>query len=793
MQLRHTNACVMVNRFNLPFIIAASIALVAASCAPEKPITIQGQPAQLDVRAAGENSIRLTLKPLSFEEKFPYTPALVEKTYPDPEISIRGLRRALKKQVGALRVEVRPAPLTVVVGNNNGDRIQEIVFQEDGNLSFEIGERPILGMGEGGPKPDKGVEWRELPIEFDRRGRYHNMQARWQSDAYGSRNPVALLLGAGRWGLFAAAPWAQVDLQDEKRGLFIPWKPKGNEGVPQTQSNQQQNLGKGLPPAKTVVPGLYDLFIFDAHDPRDLMKDISEISGSAVMPPKWALGYMQSHRTLEDETQMIKIADDFREKRIPIDALIYLGTGFCPRGWNTPQPSFDFNPEVFKRDPAEVISDLHHRNVKVAVHIVPWDRDKLPALHGTIPPAPEEPLDESHIYNYWRQHLGLFEAGIDAFWPDEGDWFDLFERMKRHQLYYQGPLFSKPNVRPWSLHRNGYLGIARWGGWVWSGDTQSAWKSLEGQIAVGINYSLSISPYWGSDIGGFYPNPDKTGELYARWFQFGAFCPSFRSHGRTWYTALPWGFGLSDMGVREPNNRNDTSVEGAERNAPSPESMNNPHIEPIARQYAELRYRLTPYNYTLAWEARQTGMPLMRALWLHYPEDERAGGIGDEYLWGRDLLIAPVYEKGASSRELYLPRGEWYDWWTNEKQNGGQSVKREVDLATMPIYVRAGAIIPFDPVRQYTSQPIDEPTIIKIYEGADGEFTLYEDDGISLDYLEGAYTLIKISWDDDAKKLLIEPAKGGLSRESRIFKVELLPQGRSQLLEYNNQRLEASF
>jgi alpha-glucosidase/alpha-D-xyloside xylohydrolase len=120
-------------------------------------------------------------------------------------------------------------------------------------------------------------------------------------------------------------------------------------------------------------------------------------------------------------------------------------------------------------------------------------------------------MDASHILDYWRQHVGLFDAGIDAFWPDEGDWFDLFERIKRHQLYYQGPLSTRPNVRPWSLHRNGHLGVARWGGWVWSGDTDSSWRTLEAQVMVGLNHSLSLSPYWGSDTGGFYPNEELTG------------------------------------------------------------------------------------------------------------------------------------------------------------------------------------------------------------------------------------------------------------------------------------------
>ena len=446
------------------------------------------------------------------------------------------------------------------------------------------------------------------------------------------------------------------------------------------------------------MPGAYDLFIFDAHDPAQLMKDISVISGPAVMPPKWSLGYMQSHRELVDknlssEALLLNVVDTFREKKIPLDAVIYLGTGFTPTGWNTRQPSFTFNPRVFQRDPKAVLDDLHARHVKVIVHIVPWQRDRLPSLQGTIPARPDETLDASHIENYWKQHVDLVNTGIDAWWPDEGDWFNLFERIKRHQLYYQGPLSTRPNVRPWSLHRNGHLGVAQWGGWVWSGDTQSTWKTLEGQVAVGINHSLSLSPYWGSDTGGFYTTSELTGELYARWFQFSAFCPSFRSHGRIWRLRTPWGWGLSDMGF----------VEG-QQDLPKQSEMNNPAIEPICRKYAELRYRLIPYTYTLAAEARETGLPLMRAMWLHYPDDEKLRGLGTQYLWGRDLLVAPVFKPGAATRDVYLPDGVWYDWWSGEKATGGKTITRNVDLETMPIYVRAGAIIPFDPVRQYMTR-----------------------------------------------------------------------------------------
>ncbi len=629
-----------------------------------------------------------------------------------------------------------------------------------------------------------GEDWRNARVEFDRRGRLHKMQPRWQANAYGSRNPVALLVGTGGWGIFVATPWVQIDLRNKEQGFLIPRHTLDLENKQQTKENQQQNIGKGIPPSESVVPGAYDVFLFDTSDPKIFMSDLSKITGPAVMPPRWALGYMQSHRTLEDDSQMVEIVKTFREKHIPLDAVIYLGTGFCPRGWNTDQPSFDFNPEVFTRKPSEVIDDLHDLKVKVIVHMVPWDRDKLPTLQGSIPPKPNEVLDESHIFTYWKQHIGLVNNGIDAWWPDEGDWFNLFERIKRHQMYYQGPLYTTPNVRPWSLHRNGHLGIAKWGGWMWSGDTESSWKTLKAQIAVGINHSLSVSPFWGSDIGGFFPNEELTGELYARWFQFGAFCPSFRSHGRTWWTRLPWGWGLSEMGPKEG------------RENPLKSALGNPDIEGICRKFAELRYRLLSYNYTLAWEARSKGLPMMRAMWLHYPEDEIARGIGDQYLWGEVMIIAPVYEEGAAYRNVYLPEGIWYDWWNNKEYQGGTTIERRIDLSIMPIFIRAGSIIPFDPLRQYTSQTVDEPMELKVYKGADGSFIMYEDDGISLDYLDNKNIfLTEFIWDDNSESLTIRPQmnKGVKSKTLRKFKVILLPSRETKTVTYNGKSIKVKF
>jgi alpha-glucosidase/alpha-D-xyloside xylohydrolase len=687
-------------------------------------------------------------------------------------------KQPIRQKIADLDIEISPDPLTVSITNARGVLLQRLVFLDDGKVKFRLDDVPVLGMGEGGPRMQG--DWRNQRIEFDRRGRYHAMQPRWQANAYGSRNPVPLLIGTSGWGIYVAAPWVEVDLQNAEFGLFIPRLQNDSLTKPQNQKDQQQNLGKGLPPGGKYPPGFFDIYVFDAADPAFLMKDLSVLFGPAVMPPKWSLGYMQSHRTLQDDHQLLEIVDTFRSKKIPLDAVIYLGTGFCPRGWNTRQPSFGFNPEVFTRDPQAVLSDLHARNVKVVVHIVPWDRDRLPTLHGNIPPKETEILDSGHIAKYWQEHVDLMHAGVDAFWPDEGDWFNLDERIKRHQLYYQGPLSTKPDIRPWSLHRNGYPGIAQWGGWVWSGDTESSWKTLEGQIAVGINHSLSLGPYWGSDIGGFYPNKELTGELYARWFQFGAFCASFRAHGRTWWSRLPWGWGLGESGPNE-NRENILAAE-----------LNNPQIEPVCRKYAELRYQLMPYTYTLAWEARESGMPLMRAMWLHYPRDPVARNLGDQYLWGRDLLIAPVYEKGATSRKVYLPEGTWFDWWTGDRVNGGRVVTRDVNLSIMPVFVRAGAIIPVDPVRQYMDQKVDDPTTIRIYPGVDGSFTLYEDDGISQEYLKGVASTTEFTWNDREKILTIQPGsqQAFIRLENRRFRVELAHGENSRNVIYTGRMLK---
>lgn len=762
----------------LVFLVNFFLVLFFSESIFAQQLNTAGVAAELLIRQIGNGCIRITLKPLSYKEEVSKNPALVNAAYPPPVIRIRSIDKKIVQHIGNLTIDITGSPLTIHITNRQQQLVQHLVFETNNSVSFILnGDEKVLGLGEGGPKPDRKTNWHFQPVQFNRRGAIDSMQPRWQGDAYGSRNPAAMLSGTSGWGLFVASPWVFVDLREMTKGLFIPWQIPTTNVQPQNQRNQGLNIVKGLPPIDQVITGLFDLFVFDAHDPSEMMQNFSLITGPAALPPKWALGYMQSHRTLEDDTKMMGIVDTFRLKKIPIDAVIYLGTGFTPSGWNKNQPSFEFNPKVFKHEPIDLINHFHKNNVKILLHMVPWDRDKLPSLHGNIPSLPGEIKDDGHIENYWKQHETLVKMGVDGFWPDEGDWFNLHERLKRHQMYYQGSLLTDPGKRPWSLHRNGYPGIAKWGGWVWSGDTESSWKTLEAQIAVGINYSLSIAPFWGSDIGGFYPNEEYTGEMYVRWHQFAAFNASFRSHGRTWWLHLPWGWGRTEMGPLE--NRSNSL----------PSSMNNLLVEPIIKQYNELRYQLMPYSYTLAWQARETGMPMMRSLWLHYPKDEKVAGIGDQFLWGREIMVAPIYEKNAQIRKVYLPKGLWYDWWTNKLIQGGGIVEKIVNLATMPLYVRAGAIIPMDTLRQSTAETNKASLTLNMYTGADGNFVLYEDDGLSLDYLKGKSIQTKFSWNDQKKVLTIEPMFENPSiAEERIFKIKWVAQQKEERVIYNGKK-----
>ena len=613
---------------------------------------------------------------------------------------------------GDLKVELT-GPLTVRVEVvKSGRLVQQLrIDPQTGVVTFELGDGPLLGLGEGGP-------------QFDRRGSTDRMksgQGGYKLRTHGGRVPIPWIIGTGGWAMFIHQPFGTFDFTGSA-GRFEPASPDA----------------------------ALDLFVIGASDPASIMAEYARLTGYPEMPPLWSLGYQQSHRTLGSREEILAEARTFREKKLPCDTMIFLGTGFCPSGWNTANGSFAWNPRVFP-DPKEIVDDFHKEHFRFVLHSVIW----TPKLQGSVhDPCRVDRFDEGQAGCLWDAHRKVFSLGVDGWWPDEGDPLNIESRLVRNRMYYEGAQMDRPNERPFALHRNGYAGMQRYAAFLWSGDVFSTWETLRTHIPIAVNTGLSGIPYWGTDIGGFVPTKELTGELYVRWFQFGAFCPLFRSHGRTWKLRLPWGWNTGELGVSEVAAYRDGAAD------PDPEELHNAAVEPICRQYLELRYRLMPYLYTAVREAHDSGLPVMRGLWLHYPDDPAAVARGDEYLWGRDMLVAPVVEKGASERKLYLPRGAWYDFWAREKLEGGREISRPVDLATTPLYVRAGAVIPMGPVRQYTEEKVDGPLTLWVYPGSDGAFTLYEDDGKTFNYRRGDVMRLQSTWSDRDRTLKIQLAKG---------------------------------
>ena len=696
-------------RFNRRELFAAGAALAARAAEPA--IHVAGRAVEIQIAPVSPHTVRLTVYPLQ-DGRVTAVPAdgsLVRTAWGAPLAKIRNAR-ARTVQHDSLRVDFAPDPLGFTV---RGEAVQHLrIDPETGSVTFPTGESPLLGLGEGGP-------------QFDRRGstdRMHSGQGGYQLRTHGGRVPIPWLIGTGGWAMFFHQPFGTFDFTGGE-SRFQPATPAA-----------------ALP---------LDLFVVASREPSVIMAEYARLTGHAELPALWTFGYQQSHRTLSSREEILDEARTFREKKLPCDTLIYLGTGFCPSGWNTNNGEWSFNSKVFP-DPKEMFDELHREHFKVVLHAVIRARSMRGTVHD--PCDPNRPAEEQPSC-YWKLHQPVFATGVDGWWPDEGDPLDIASRLVRNRMYWEAPQLDRPNQRPFALHRNGYAGMQRYASFLWSGDVYSTWETLRVHVPIAINTGLTGIPYWGTDIGGFVPTKEFTAELYVRWFQFGAFNPLFRSHGRNWKLRLPWGWNTGDLGPIETTNYNGAAL-------PDPSQLHNAAVEPICRKYLELRYRMLPYLYSAVRECTLTGMPVIRAMWLHYPGDPLAVARGDQYLWGRDVLVAPVVEQGASERTLYLPAGVWYDFWTGERHEGGRDLVRKVDLETMPLYVRAGAILPLGPVKQYTGEQVDEPLELRVYPGAAGSFLLYEDDGESFQYRKGEWMGIDMEWSEERRALSLRLARG---------------------------------
>jgi alpha-D-xyloside xylohydrolase len=320
-----------------------------------------------------------------------------------------------------------------------------------------------------------------------------------------------------------------------------------------------------------------------------------------------------------------------------------------------------------------------------------------------------------------------------------------------NRAVYEGQRSASDRKRVFILSRSAFAGSQRYGVTAWSGDVNSDWETLRRQVPAGLNFALSGLPYWTTDIGGFTsgnPNDPAYRQLFIRWFQYGTFCPIFRVHGtRTGDQNELWSYG--------------------------------PDAQKILASFDRLRYELMPYTYSLAWQTTSEHYTPMRPLVMDFRTDVRAQNIGDQFLYGPAFLVNPVTEPGAATRHLYLPKAQWYDFWSGKRLEGGSTVDAPVTLARIPLYVRAGSIVPFGPDIEYVDQKPTDPIELRVYRGADGSFTLYEDEGDSYDYEKGAYTTIPIAWNEAAQTLTLGRRQGSFPRmpNSRTFRIVFVADG----------------
>jgi alpha-glucosidase len=595
----------------------------------------------------------------------------------------------------------------------------------DRRLGFEaVGEQHFYGLGHGGGG-------------FDRLGTTRRFWNCHVNHGPGADIAIPLLVSSAGYGLFF----------DNPALAFLDPGPSGDTIC-----------------FDYVTPcPAFDVYAFFGGSIAGVLELVAELLGSPPMPPRWALGYLQSTRHFEDRDELRRLLASFADKECRCDALILLSTYGEALGWNKGVGHLEVQPALFA-DAADLVGEVRQASLRVVTHEYPVlhpesglhdeAEDKgflIEAAYPDVPADTRTPVSYHEGQSYigfarpeagawwWDRHRPLVDSGVDGWWLDGGEGpaeeEDLSGRHNSYDLMRQaafaaGEARDRPERRPFLLCRSGGPGMQRTGAACWSGDVNASFTALEMQLALGLNVGLSGVPLWGTDIGGYYPTDPADPELFVRWFQFAAFTPIFRGHGRRWREHLPWSHG--------------------------------DEILAICRRYIELRYRLLPYTYSLCRQAYRRGLPLMRPLVLAYPDDPHVQDLANPYLWGPDLLVSPVTRAGVESWPVYLPEGRWYDFWSDREFEGGRSVAVPAPLDRMPLFARAGAILPLGlaPVRpDHRPAPMLDLTV---YPGGESRFTLYEDDGETQAWRQGAYAETVIACTERAGEtvVVIEPPAG---------------------------------
>ncbi len=523
-----------------------------------------------------------------------------------------------------------------------------------------------------------------------------------------------------------------------------------------------------------------DYYFIYGPEIDQIVHQYRELTGHAPLFGKWAYGFVQSKDRYKSAQELLDVAGEYRSQHVPLDFIVQ------DWFWWKLQGDPEYSEEYLKPYPdvPGAIQKLHDENVHSMISI--WavtDR-------------------RSNTYQYLKEHDLLIPgtsdydatnpAGRDAFWNLlagkkfaegwDGFWLDSSEPEIAYKYGGQGdaelndkklfigngarytnlfPLMHTGGVyehwrqttekkRVFLLTRSAFFGQQRNGTVAWSGDVYGTFLTFKKQIPAGLNFAVSGMPYWTTDIAGYgppYPRDTRDPsyqELYTRWFEYGVFCPIFRTHGH-----------------RE-NNTNEVFSYGPQT--------------PTLIAYDKLRYRLLPYIYSLAWKVTDSDYTIQRPLIMDWRGDIKVEDIGDQFMFGPALLVNPVTEEGATSRSLYLPKGNWYDFWTGGFLTGGKRIVAEAPLDRIPLYVRAGSILPLGPDVEYATQKPDSPIELRVYAGANGSFTLYDDAGDTYDYEKGAHSTIPIKWDDASKTLSFGTREGSFPglEQSVAFRVILV-------------------
>ena len=531
-----------------------------------------------------------------------------------------------------------------------------------------------------------------------------------------------------------------------------------------------------------------DYYFMYGGSANGVVTQMRTLTGQVPMFPLWTFGYWQSKERYKNQKELMDVVEKYRALKVPLDGIIqdwqYWGKDSV---WNR----MAWDPTTYP-DP-KGMADFVHKN-HAHLMVVAWpgfgpltnqykefkeknmliNFDTWPPKSGAKPYDPYNPTARDIYWNYLNK--GVFSVGVDAWWLDssEPDHINVKDA-DYDQPTYLGSYRSVVNAFPlehvggmydhqrattsdkrvFILTRSAFVGQQRYGANTWSGDTQSTWDALSKQIPAALNFSLGGVPYWNADIGGFFSGRyDKDGgandpefrELYVRWLQFGSLTPMMRSHGTSapreiynFGTPGVWAYDAIDKGIN-------------------------------------MRYQLLPYLYSTSWAVTSQSASFMYALPLKFEDDPKVRDINDEYMFGLAFLVAPVLKPmytgkkdgkvfedftKTGNREVYLPKGAgWFDFWTGEKLNGGQTITKETPINIIPLYVKQGSILPWGPKVQYAEEKKWDNLEIRIYTGADGTFTLYEDENNNYNYEKGAYSTINFKWNDKTKELTIAKRTG---------------------------------